>query len=159
MRVTSLPRAILVAMGAFAASALLLWGLKRFGVWLPPTNALVVFVEVTLAAVVLLMGWRVRRYLAGKNPGLKPLPAARAFIMAKAGSYCGALLVGWYSAWLLEGLMQEVDRQERLLGAGLAIGGGLVLLAAGMIVERWCRIPPPEEEEDEPEGIPDGGPA
>ena len=33
--------------------------------------------------------------------------------------------------------------------AALQAAGGLVLLVVGLIVERWCRIPP---EEDAPEG-------
>jgi hypothetical protein len=117
------------------------------GVITPEVPWLVVAVEVVIAAVVLSMGWAVRQYLRGKRPTLNPIRAARTAVLAKACSYTGAVLTGWYGGQVLV-LLGDLDiasQRARAGAAALAVLGALIMSAVGLLVEWFCRIPPPED--------------
>jgi len=114
---------------------------------LPPTVPwLVVVVELVIAGAVFALGWQVRQYLHGKRPNLEALRAARTVVLAKASCYTGALLAGWYGGHVLELVsnLSEPGNSGRAVGAAIAAAGGIVLAVVGLVVERFCRIPPPE---------------
>ncbi len=126
---------------------------------LPPVPWPMVAVLVLIAAVVLGLGWSVRQYLHGKHPTLDPLRAARTAVLAKASCYTGALLAGWYLAQVLQvaGDLHIEAQRDRAASAGLAVLGAVVLAAAGLVTEWFCRIPPPEDPEETPgAAAPDG---
>jgi hypothetical protein len=106
-----------------------------------------------LAAAVLVAGWPVRRWTRGdRTRRLDALRAARTLVLARASSYSGSALVGFYAAQVLL-VLPDLDveaRRERLLVAGLAVLCALVMVVAGLVVERWCTLPPSEDEEDQP---------
>lgn len=143
LQVTSWWRALLVAVASLVGCWLLLWSLWRRGVYLPLVDPLVAGVEGLLALVIIGLGWRVRRFLAGKNPRLKALAAARTFVLAQAASYCGATLAGWYGSQVAEAATELGHLGAKpIINAAIALGGAVALLVAGMVVERWCRVPP-----------------
>jgi hypothetical protein len=75
--------------------------------------------------------------------------AARAAVFAKAAAYCGAVLAGWYAAQGLNLLPDLIgNRLARLLVAIAATLAAIGLSVAGFIVQRWCRVPPPSDDED-----------
>lgn len=99
---------------------------------------------VTVAAVgalCLALGLRVRRDrerpLAGR---MDPIAAARTLVLGQASGLTGAALAGWH--------LGAGASAPAVLDAGLLVVGGAALLAAGVVVERWCRIPPGEDGED-----------
>ena len=103
-----------------------------------------------VAAVVLVLGWEVRRSVRGqRNLPLDPLFAARVVVLAKAAIYGGGVLAGWYAAQALI-LFSNVSglRRERLVVAGVTALAAVVLTVAGLIAQRWCRLP----DDDEPLG-------
>jgi hypothetical protein len=116
-----------------------------------------------IAAAVLVVGIPVRRWNRGdRSRRLDPLRAARTAVLAKASSHSGALLVGWY---LGQGLTLLPDlhiepRRARLVMAALAVLAALTMVVAGLITERWCRLPDGDDDPDsgaEPErrrGVP-----
>ncbi len=141
---------LLVALGAAAATWALMRVLVERGGTAPEVPWLVVGVEVLIAAVVLVMGWTVRQYQQGRRPSLDPLRAARTAVLAKASCYTGALLLGWYGGQGLS-LLTDADvpgNGERAAAAGVAALGALVMVVVGLVVERMCRIPPPDAEEE-----------
>ncbi len=146
--------AITIAVGALA-TWLTTW-LEQRGPGMPQVPWLVVAVELVLAAVVLWMGWAVRQYQRGKRPTLDGIRAARTAVLAKAACYTGALLTGWYGgqsvAYLLD--VGTPGKGSRAAAAAIAAGGALVLAGVGLLVEWFCRIPPPSDEEGE-RGVPD----
>jgi hypothetical protein len=90
-----------------------------------------------------------------RRPGTRPvdpLVVVRLAALAKASSLVGALAAGVFlgtTGWLLM-------RRAELAAAGtdlpVSIGGvvaGLLLLIAGLLLERACRIPPHEEDPDD----------
>ncbi|MBC7549937.1 MAG: DUF3180 domain-containing protein [Cellulomonas sp.] len=121
--------------------------LEGQGVNLPPVPWLVVAVLVVISSIVFAMGWAVRQFLRGKKPTLDPLRAARTAVLAKASSYTGSLLAGWYVAQLLLvlGDLDVASRRARAVSAAAAVGGSVLLAVVGLIVERFCRVPPPSD--------------
>lgn len=141
---------ITVATAAFGW--LLLRLLERSGVTTPRVPWLVSVVMLLIAAVVLVMGWQVRQFLRGKKPQLNPLRAARTAVLAKASCLTGSLLAGWYLAQVLVviGDLEILSRRERAAAAAIAAGSAIVLALVGLLVEWFCRVPPPENPEKEP---------
>lgn len=113
-----------------------------------------------LAGIVLWLGLAVRQYQRGKRPDLDPVRAARTAALGKAAAFTGALLAGWYGAQLLV-LLADLANEPLRAGA-LAAGGAtlasLVLGVVGFVVERFCRLPPPEDGE-RPDHPPEATPA
>lgn len=107
---------------------------------------------VFLGAGLLVAGWQVRKVRDGVyDRAMSPLRAARTLVLGQAAALTGAALTGWYSAIALV-LLPYADvasQRERLwpfvTHAALALG----LSVAGMIVQRWCRVRPHDEDEDD----------
>jgi hypothetical protein len=128
--------------------ALDLW--TRQGGRLLPLPWFAAIAIVAVAAVVLALGWEVRRSVRGQRSSpIDPLFAARVVVLAKAAVFGGAVLAGWYAAQALV-LFSNVSglRRERLLVAGATAAAAVVLAVAGFLAQRWCRLP----DDDEPAG-------
>ena len=115
----------------------------------PPSYAAAAAIAV-VAAVVVVLGWEVRRSVRGeRTPRINPLAAARIAVLAKAAVYGGAVLTGWYTALGLSVLDDATGvRRERLLAAAAAAVASAVLVGAGLLAQRWCRLPPDDEDPD-----------
>lgn len=138
---------LLVAVAGAAVTWIVLRAVAGRGGLLPSVPGLVVAVELLIAAVVFSMGWAVRQFLRGKRPTLDPIRAARTAVLAKASCYTGALLAGWYGGQVLA-LVSDLGvpgNRGRAVAAGVAAGGAVVLAVVGLVVEWFCRVPPPEE--------------
>lgn len=138
---------VLLALVTGLLAWILLHTLEGQGVSLPPVPWLVVVVLVVISAIVFAMGWAVRQFLQGKRPTLDPIRAARTAVLAKASAYTGSLLVGWYAAQVLLviGDLDIASRRARAISAAVAVVGSVLLAVVGLIVERFCRIPPPSD--------------
>ena len=130
-----------------------LW--SRQGGRTPPQSYAAAVAVLVVAAVVLVLGWEVRRSVRGeRTPPVNPLAAARVAVLAKAVVYGGAVLAGWYAALGLAALDDAAGvRRERLISAGISTAACAVLVVAGLLAQRWCRLPP----DDDPEGLRDDG--
>ena len=149
MRRTRWQTLVLVAVGV-AALTWLGWRVVAGRGGLPPQVPwLVAAVEVLIAAVVFSMGWAVRQFLRGRRPGLDPIRAARTAVLAKASCYTGALLSGWYGGQTIALVTDLATHGNggRAVGAGAATAGAVVLAAVGLVVEWFCAVPPPEDDE------------
>jgi hypothetical protein len=107
-----------------------------------------------LMIVVIAAGLPVRRWVRGRRDRpLDPLVAARTVVLAKAAAYGGSLLAGWYAAQALAlapDLMGE--RLTRLVLAIVAAVFAVGIAAAGLVVQRWCRVPPSDSDDDLDDG-------
>ncbi|MEG3614582.1 DUF3180 domain-containing protein [Isoptericola haloaureus] len=149
MRRTRVRTLVAVAVGVAAVGTLLLRLLETRGVYLPGAAWVEVVALVLIAGLVLWAGWAVRAYLRGEKPDLDPLRAARTFAMAKAAAYTGALLTGRYAASVLLVLPQLAvePRREVAITSGVAALAAIGLAVVGLVVEKFCEAPPPEEDE------------
>jgi peptidoglycan/LPS O-acetylase OafA/YrhL len=142
-----------VALIALAATALSWFGLDLWGSRggtpppLPWTTALGTLI---LGAGVVAAGLPVRRWVAGRRERpLDPLLAARTVVLAKAAAYGGALLTGWYAGQALILLPDPVEvRRTRLVVAGICTLVAIALAGCGLLVQRWCRVPPSDDDGD-----------
>ncbi|HEX5534933.1 MAG TPA: DUF3180 domain-containing protein [Actinomycetales bacterium] len=150
MKATKWPALVLLAL----VGVVLGWSVTRVlesgGSVMPlPVTALVAML--VIATAVLVVGIPVRRWNRGdRSRRLDPLRAARTAVLAKASSHSGALLIGWY---LGQGLTLIPDlhiepRRSRLIVAVLAMLAALTMVVAGLITERWCRLPDGDDDPD-----------
>ena len=109
---------------------------------------------VTLAALAVLEGYaavNTRSKIEGR-PGrepLNPLLVARFVVLAKASALAGAIFAGGYAGltgWLFVERTNAAISDRPAAGAGLV--ASLALMAAGLWLERSCRVPEQEDDED-----------
>jgi uncharacterized protein DUF3180 len=138
------------------AVAAVAWGGLRIsvnrGATLPPV-AWTAPAGIALLAVVVLvtaLALRARLTVPAKRP--HPLSMARMAVLGKASAHVGPLVGGLYGGYLvvlLPGL--EIDaRRERALICLAALLASAGLSAAGLLLERFCRVPPSEHDEEIP---------
>ncbi|MDN4475458.1 DUF3180 domain-containing protein [Demequina sp. SYSU T00192] len=110
----------------------------------------VLAIAVAVGVVVVWLGWTVRQYRRGKNPGLSGLRAARTAVFAQAAAYTGAIITGAFGGY---GLAIAVEwshspRREVAISAFIAAVGGIVLVVAALLAEHWCK----DDSSDDNEG-------
>jgi len=162
MRRTPWSRLLIVALLSTAVAAAGLRIAESRGATLLPVPPVAWLAVLLIAAVVLGLGWNVRQYTRGKRPGLDVLLAARTVVLATASTYTGALLTGWYAAQVLLTLgdLQIAGRRDVAISAAVAVGAAVLLAVVGLVVERWCEVPPPDDDEGGPgPSAADGSPA
>lgn len=118
---------------------------------LPLTGLLTMGVIVVLT---LILGIRVLRWRNGKKKKmLNPILAAWTLVLAQACAYTGTVLLGWHAGIFLDQLrLWSVRSGQSITWETLTMaGGGLVMVVVGLVVERFCRIPP---EDGDAEGTP-----
>jgi len=140
---------LLIAVASTAVSWLLLDAWAGSGGEPLPLPWTAVAGTAALAIAVVSLGVPVRRWVSGRRDRpLDPLYAARAFVLAKAAAYGGAVLTGWYAAQALALLPDIVgNRRTTFVLALLAAGAAVAISVAGLVVQRWCRVPPSDDDE------------
>lgn len=147
MRRTSVRTLVLVAAAVAVVGTVVLRLLESRGIYLP-TVAWVEYVAMLgLAGGIFWAGWAVRAYQRGDRPDLDPLRAARTFVLAKAAALTGALLAGRYVATVLvvAGQLDIEARRDQGVAAGIGVACAVVLAVVGLVVERFCELPPPDD--------------
>lgn len=141
---TSVATLLKVLVGTTALGWIIVRTLESRGVYLPVVPWVVDVAILLLAGAVLASGWAVRAYQKGDRPSLDPLRAARTLVLAKAAALTGALLAGWYLAQVVVVLGDlGIDaRRDRAVAAAVAVLCALVLAAVGLLVEKFCQLPP-----------------
>ncbi|MGN5734148.1 DUF3180 domain-containing protein [Arthrobacter psychrochitiniphilus] len=112
-----------------------------------PLSSLITMALISI--VCLILGLKVRRWRDGKREkALDPLLAARTVILAQACAYAGAVLFGWHAGILINQLPTIAMRSDlSIIWVMVAhLAGGLVMVAIGVMVERFCKVPPEDNE-------------
>src|SRR6478609_2820808 len=123
--------------------------ITRTGELVPRPSLLSGVLLVAMGGLVLWLARPVRRYLQGRaTTSLDPLRAARTVVLAQAAALTGSAAAGWYLGQLvvvLTDLSLEANR-------GRLLPLGALLAAAGLVAQRWCRIDPPDENDEKQDG-------
>jgi len=101
-----------------------------------------------VAAILFVTARSTRRSIQQRQDGLTPHHFVNRLALARACAYVGCLMAGAYFGYALSWI--RVDSElgpERILRASVAGVCGLLVVAAGVMLERACRVPP---EDDEP---------
>lgn len=117
---------------------------------LRPEYTLVVTV-VLVAVVVVALAVPVRRSTRGaRRAPIDPFYATRVVVLAKATAITGALLTGAATGLLIDLLARAgTATGDTLLRVVLTLAGSGALVAAGLVAEWMCTVPP-EDPEDAP---------
>jgi hypothetical protein len=119
-----------------------------------PLNGLITMGVIVVLTLVL--GIRVLRWRNGnKKKMLNPILAAWTVVLAQACAYTGSVLLGWHAGIFVDQLrLWNLRSDQTLAWEALAMaGGGLVMIAVGLMVERFCRIPPEDGEGESAPGL------
>lgn len=102
---------------------------------------------VAIGVIVLLLARPVNKAVRTREySSVDPFYATRVVVLAKASSLAGGLLAGAGTGILLYLLSRSVvPGVGSILMAAATIVGAAILLAAGLIAERMCTIPPDDE--------------
>jgi hypothetical protein len=147
---------LLVAVGTAVIGWFAQYLAVRAGLTSPVLHWTSLVTMAAIGAVTLYFGVRVLRWRRGnRTRRLEPSLARGTLILAQSSAYAGALIAGWHLGILLDqlvlwGRMSVHGTALSALGLMLA---AVVLMVIGLVVERFCRVPPedgdvPEEQED-----------
>lgn len=112
-----------------------------------------------IVVLTLVLGLRVRRWRNGvRKRFLSPILAARTVVLAQACAYAGAVFFGWHAGILVDQLPTMALRSNLdVIWQILALmAGGVVMVAVGLVVERFCRVPPEDSDPADKGGRPEG---
>ena len=128
----------------------------RYGLATPvlPLTGLVTMGVIVVLTLVL--GIRVLRWRNGKKTKiLNPILAAWTLVLAQACAYTGAVLLGWHAGIIIEQLrLWNLRSNQDITWQALAMaGGGLIMVVVGLVVERFCRIPPEDGDAEPGTGV------
>ncbi|MDP5226995.1 MULTISPECIES: DUF3180 domain-containing protein [Arthrobacter] len=121
---------------------------QRYSLAVPVLPVSALFSMLAMSALIFAFGWRVHRWKTAKvKKHLDPIVAARTLVLAQAGAYAGTVLFGWHLGIVLEQLqyLEYSSAVDHVVNGAIMCGGGAVMLAVGLIVERFCRIPPEDD--------------
>ncbi|MET0590433.1 MAG: DUF3180 domain-containing protein, partial [Naasia sp.] len=95
------------------------------------------------------LGWPIRQVLRGRRTArLDPFRAMRVVLLAKASVLMGALLGGASLGVIAHLLSRPVLPAGSDVGSTVfSVVAALGAVAAGLIVEQWCRIPPESDDD------------
>ncbi len=116
-----------------------------------PAPALHLGSLLTMAFIVvftLALGLKVRAWRNGnRDKPLDPILAARTLILAQACAYTGALMLGWHSGIFVDQLALVSVRgfTEGIWGSLATVAGGAAMIVIGLVVERFCKLPPDDD--------------
>ncbi|WP_370250036.1 DUF3180 family protein [Nocardioides sp.] len=114
----------------------------------PPVVATVqvvgLYLAVALLAILARSTWRAVQ--VHRRP-LEPGDGLNRLLLARACAYVGALIGGGYLGYGLSWVGDPAERaDERLVGSLLAALAGLLLALVALVLERACRIDPPDQD-------------
>lgn len=141
---------LILAVAGWAATVLT----NRYSMATPvlPVTALAtmgVIVAITLILGIRILRWRnSNRDSTKKKTVLDPILAARTLVLAQACAYAGTVLLGWHVGIFLDQLrVWSLRSDQGITWVALAqAGGGLMMIVVGLLVERFCKIPPEDTE-------------
>lgn len=114
-----------------------------------------------IVAITLILGIRVLQWRNSTNrkKALDPILAARTLVLAQACAYAGTVLLGWHAGIFLDQLrIWNLRSDQEITWVAVAVaGGGLVMIVVGLLVERFCKIPPEDSDTAPGDGKPGRG--
>ena len=151
----------------FAAVALTVAGWSatvvttRYSMATPVLPATALATMAVIVAITLILGIRVLRWRNStkRKKALDPILAARTLVLAQACAYAGTVLVGWHAGIFLDQLrIWNLRSDQGITWVAVAVaGGGLVMIVVGLLVERFCKIPPEDTDAAPGDGKPGRG--
>ena len=117
-----------------------------------PVSWVSLVVSASAGLVVLWLGWTVRQYRTGSNPGMSGLRAARIAALSQAVAYTGSIMAGGFGGYALAVALEwsHAPRREVAISALIALVGAVGMVVAGRIAERWCKVDGRDDDDPPP---------
>ncbi|MEX3514773.1 MULTISPECIES: DUF3180 domain-containing protein [unclassified Corynebacterium] len=145
----------LVGVGLFVAAAAAILTGRFYGSMLaiPATVSITLWV---MTALCLGLAWKVRQAKNDDGIGLdrtqlNPLTIAQFMLVAKASAWTGTIVGGAYAGiacYVVPNAGRLAAASDDLTGVLASALGGLAMAIAGVVLERYCEVPPPETGSD-----------
>lgn len=115
----------------------------------PPWSAPIALI--VAAAAVGALAYLTHQQLHVQHRRVDPQRAVSYLVLGKASALGGALVVGGYLVFglMFVGRMDADIPRERVIRSAVAVVAGLALGAAGLLLERACRVPKGDDEDDD----------
>lgn len=112
--------------------------------WTAPAVVLVI------AALVGVLAYGTWQRIQVRRDRIEPQRAVAYLVLGKACALAGAMVAGGYFSFALLFVTRwEADApRERVIRAGIAVVGGLAMMITGLWLERACRVPRRDEDDD-----------
>jgi hypothetical protein len=103
--------------------------------WVQPAALMLVAVTVGVTA------WQTWRAVQVRREHLEPHRAVNRLVLGRASALVGALMAGGYAGYAVSWLGSTAElADERMLRSALAALASALLVAAGVVLERACRV-------------------
>jgi hypothetical protein len=133
----------------------------RYSMATPVLPATALATMAVIVGITLVLGIRVLRWRNStkRKKALDPILAARTLVLAQACAYAGTVLLGWHAGIFLDQLrIWNLRSDQGITWVAIAVaGGGLVMIVVGLLVERFCKIPPEDTDAAPGDGKPGRG--
>jgi hypothetical protein len=146
------PRALLVAALFGAAGGWLVVVVSNaFGLIAPQVPWSAPIGVVLITALVGGLAYSTHQRLQVRRERIVPERAVAFLVLGKASALAGAVVAGGYLLFALM-FVSRIDAEaprERVIRSAVAVVAGIVLAIAGMLLERACKVPGLDDDEDE----------
>jgi small-conductance mechanosensitive channel len=144
------PRALVVAaLFGGLAGWLLVVTVEAFGLIPPRVSWSAPIGLVVFAALVGALARTTHQRIQVRRERVEPQQAVAFLVLGKASALAGALVAGGYLGFALNFLprLEASDPRDRVVRSAVAIVAGLALMAAGLLLERACKVPGSDDDE------------
>ena len=109
---------------------------------------------ILIAALVGVLAYSTHQRIQVRRERMDPSRAVSFLVLGKASALAGALVAGGYLAYGLSFLarLDAESPRDRVIKSAIAVIGGVALSVAGLLLERACKVPGGDDE-DEPPGL------
>ncbi|KXB52312.1 hypothetical protein HMPREF2976_01955 [Corynebacterium sp. HMSC077D10] len=152
MQRTSLPALIGTAVFVAAAVAIVIPRLYGYMGTIPLTVSITLWLMAIVCAV---LAWRVREAKKDDTHGigldtsqLNPMTITNFMLLGKASAWTGAIVGAAYAGvavYVIPHAHELVAAAEDVPGVLASLLGGAAMAVAGVVLERYCEVPPPAD--------------
>ena len=103
-----------------------------------------------IAALVGVIAYSTYQRIHVRRQRIEPQRAVAFLVLGKASALAGALVAGGYLSYALMFItrLDAVAPRDRVIKSAVAAVAGVVLAIAGLLLERACRVPKSDDEEE-----------
>ena len=101
---------------------------------------------VLVAAILVGTARSTRRSIRQRQGAISPHHAVNRLVLARACAYVGSLMAGAYAGYAVSWFGVNSDlAAQRVISSAIAGVSGLLVVLAGLLLERACRVPPEDD--------------
>ena len=108
---------------------------------------------VVFAALVGALAWSTHQRIQVRRERMEPQRAVALLVLGKASALAGALVAGGYLGFALNFLtrLDAASPRDRVIRSAVAVVAGLALMVGGLLLERACKVPGSDDDEQDPD--------